>query len=155
MLTPGDVAFFCSPFINAVPTSPLFSLTGLEIGLAYQSAHSAHAEWERLRTTIHRKDHPGNSVLLISVGAPDRLGNQYPAEEVLAGFLLDHPEPIKSDHLSMVILHFWSTGRAVNILGDSPQELWRPIYQGVSPASQPFAPYVAGSAGQTPVNREP
>ena len=147
---PGDVRFFCSPFMNAVPTSPLFSLTGLEIGLAYQSVHSAHTEWQKLRATIRRKDHPGNKVLLISVGAPDRFGSQYPAEEVLAGFLLDHPESIESDHLSAVILHFWSTGRAVNILGDEPQELWRPIYQGVTPASQPFAAHAADGAEEAP-----
>jgi hypothetical protein len=136
---PGDVAFFCTPFVNAVPTSPLFSLTGLEIGLAYQSLHSAPAEWKRLRASVHRKDRPGNHTLLISAGAPDRFGNQYPAEEVLANFLLDHPEPIASDHLSSVILHFWSSGRAVNLLGDRPQQLWRPVYQGTSPAFQPFA----------------
>jgi hypothetical protein len=135
---PGDVSFFCTPFVDAVPTSPLFSLTGLEIGLAYQSEHSAHAEWEKLRAAIHRKDRPGNNTLLISVGAPDKFGRQYPAEEVLAGFLLDYPQSIRSDHLSAVILHFWSSGRAVNILGDEPQELWRPIYHGASPASQPF-----------------
>lgn len=135
---PGDVAFFCTRFVNAVPTSPLFSLTGLEIGLAYQSVHLAHAEWEKLRTAIHRKDRPGNNVLLISAGAPDRLGNQYPAEEILAGFLLDHPEPIVADHLSDVLLHFWSTGRAVNILGPAPREAWPAIYQGISPACQPF-----------------
>lgn len=151
---PGDVAFFCSPFINAVPTSPLFSLTGLEIGLAYQSVHSAHAEWEKLRAAIHKKDHPGNEVLLISVGAPDRFGYQYPAEEVLAGFLLDHPESVESDHLSAVILHFWSTGQAVNILGEKPKELWRPIYQGVAPASQPFAAPVARGTDEAPVNRK-
>ena len=151
---PGDVAFFCTPFLNAVPTSPLFTLTGLEVGLAYQSVHTAHAEWQKLRATIHRKDHPGNKVLLISVGAPDRLGHQYPAEEVLAGFLLAHPESVKSDHLSAVILHFWSTGRAVNILGDKPQELWRPIYQGVAPASQPFAAHDAGEAEAASVNLE-
>jgi hypothetical protein len=135
---PGDVAFFCTPFTNAVPTSPLFSLTGLELGLAYQSVHSAPAEWVKLRAAVSRKDRSGNDVLLISAGAPDRFGNQYPAEEVLASFLLDHPEPLESNHLSAILLHFWSSGRAVNILGSAPQEAWRSIYQGISPASQPF-----------------
>lgn len=41
---PGDVAFFCTPFQNAVPTSPLFTLTGMEVGLAYQSNHLASSE---------------------------------------------------------------------------------------------------------------
>ena len=135
---PGDVSFFCTPFINAVPTSPLFTPTGLEVGLAFESIHSARPEWARLRAAVRRKDRPGNNVLLISAGAPDRFGNQYPAEEVLAGFLLDHPESIESDHLSAVILHFWSSGRAVNILGEAPQEAWPPIYQGLTPAFQPF-----------------
>jgi hypothetical protein len=151
---PGDVAFFCTPFINAVPTSPLFSLTGLEIGLAYQSVHLAHAEWAKLRAAVHRKDRPGNNVLLISAGAPDRFGNQYPAEEVLASFLLDHPESIESDHLSAVILHFWSSGRAVNLLAKAPQEAWAPVYQGISPAFQPFRAPVAGLADDTSVDQE-
>ena len=143
---PGDVSFFCTPFINAVPTSPLFALTGLEVGLAYQSVHSAHAEWAKLRAAVRRKDRPENNVLLISTGAPDRLGNQYPAEEILAGFLLDHPEPIEANHLSDVILHFWSSGRAVNILGDTPREMWPAIYQGVTPAFQPFRSSSASTA---------
>lgn len=146
---PGDVAFFCTPFINAAPTSPLFSLTGIEVGLAYQSVHPVHAEWEKLRAAIRRKDRPGNDVLLVSIGAPDRFGQQYLAEEVLAEFLLDHPEPVESDHLSSVILHFWSSGRAVDILGDGPKELWPPIYQRVLPASQPFVTFATIAAGPT------
>ena len=150
---PGDVSFFCTPFINAVPTSPLFSMTGLEVGLAYQSTHLAHSEWEKLRTAIRRKDRPGNNTLLISVGAPDRLGNQYPAEEAIAQFMLANPESVASDHLSAVILHFWSSGRAVNILGGQPEEIWPPIYQGLSPASQPFAASVAGSSEESSVTQ--
>jgi hypothetical protein len=147
---PGDVAFFCTPFINAVPTSPLFSLTGLELGLAYQSVHTARSEWEKLRAAINRKDRAGNNTLLISAGAPDRLGNQYPAEEALAQFLLDHPESVTAEHLSRVILHFWSSGRAVSILGDQPEALWPPIYQGLSPASQPFKAAASGSSEESP-----
>ena len=135
---PGDVSFFCVPFINSAPASPLFTMTGFEVGLAYQSVHTASSEWDRLRSAIHRKDKPGNDVLLISAGAPDRFGSQYPAEEVLASFLLDHPEPFACSHLSAVILHFWSSGRAVNLLGEVPLEAWPPIYQGLSPAFQPF-----------------
>lgn len=137
---PGDVAFFCTPLLNAVPTSPLFTLTGMEVGLAYQSNHLASKEWASLRDLVAKKDRPGNDVLLISAGAPDRLGNQHPAEEVLAGFLLDNPETVEAKHLSAVFLDFWSTGRAVNLLGPSPQEVWPAVYQGLIPASQPFRP---------------
>ena len=138
---PGDVEFFCTPFVNAAPTSPLFSMTGIEIGLAYQSLHSVSEEWEKLRSTIRRKDCKGNDILLISVGAPDKFGTQYPSEELLADFLLAHPEPVECEHLSSVILHYWGSGRGINLLGDRPQELWSPIYRGTSPASQTFATF--------------
>lgn len=147
---PGDVSFFCTPFLDAVPTSPLFTMTGLEVGLAFQSVHAAHAEWAKLRAAVRRKDRVGNNALLIFAGAPDRFGNQYPAEEVLAEFLLAHPESIESNHLSAVILHFWSTGRAVNILGKAPQEAWPSIYQGVVPTCQPFRISPDGRAGDSP-----
>jgi hypothetical protein len=137
---PGDVALFSTPFLNGVPTSPLFSLTGVEIGLAYQSNHSASREWSKLRDLINKKDRPENNVLLISVGAPDRVGNQYPAEEVLANFLLDNPEPVTANHLSAVLLHFWGTGRAMNLLGAAPTEAWPAVYQGNMPSSQLFRP---------------
>lgn len=143
---PGDVAFFCTPFVGGVPTSPLFTMTGMEVGLAYQSVHSVRAEWAKLREPIRKKDRSGNNVLLISAGAPDRLGSMYVAEEVLADFLLQHPEPVEIKNLSAVLLHFWSTGRTVNILGSAPQEAWPSVYQRFSPSFHPYMPATSRSA---------
>jgi hypothetical protein len=92
---------------------------------------------------ISRKDRPGNDVLLVSVGAPNRVGNQYLAEEVLGSFMLENPEPVSARHLSAAYMHFWGTGRIVNILGTAPEELCPAVYNGLCPAFQPFA--VAGS----------
>ena len=148
---PQDVTYFSVPLLGSVPTSALFSLTGAEVGLAFQSHHTARDEWAQLRRIIKKKDIPQNSVLLLSIGAPNEMGNQFPAEEVLGNFLLDHPEPIEAEHLSAVIAHFWSTGRAVNLLGTEPQEMWPALYAGMSAAHQPFVahPEAASQPGTT------
>jgi hypothetical protein len=113
-------------------------MTGLCTVLAFQSDHSAQDEWIKLRKAVERKDREENNVLVISVGAPNKEGSCFLAEEVLAQFLLDHPEPLSAKHLSSVIMHFWSTGRAVQLLGDAPQEMWPGYLQGWNPAAHSF-----------------
>lgn len=134
----GEVQYFSLPLLGGVPATPFYAMTGLHTVLAFQSDHVAVDEWARLRTAVERKDRDCNNVLVVSVGAPDRLGRCFASEESLASFMLDNPEPLSTKHLSSVILHFWSTGRAVELVGDSPKELWRGYLQGWSPASHPF-----------------
>ncbi len=136
--TPEDVNFMSVPLLGGVPASGLFSMTGMSMGLAFQSDHMASEEWSNLRKIITRKDRPSNDRLLISVGAPDSMGRCFLSEEVLAHFILDHPEAVSATYLSSVVLHFWSTGRAVELLGTAPRELWPALYQGVNPISHPF-----------------
>ncbi|WP_131804062.1 hypothetical protein, partial [Pseudofrankia sp. BMG5.36] len=132
--TPSDATYLSAPMLGGAPTSMFFALTGFELGLAFQSCHEAPAGWDSLRTQIARKDRPGNDRLLISAGAPDRLGQCYPAEELLADFLLQHPEPVQTRHLQSVVIHFWSSGRAVELVAPQPTELWPPPYTGHVPA---------------------
>lgn len=136
------VQFFAIPLLGGVPASPLHAITGINFGLAFQSDHFATDEWEKLRDVVRRKDKPSNDILVISAGAPDRMGRCFTTEEVLAGFLIDNPAELRAEHLSAVILHFWSTGRAFDLLGDAPRELWPASYSGVVPSHQPIA--VAG-----------
>jgi hypothetical protein len=139
--TPGDVQFFSVPLLGGVPNSRFYALTGMHVALAYQSDHSAVNEWENLRRRLARKDVASNNAVIISAGAPDKFGRCFVAEEMLAELLLRNPETIRGEHLSSVILHFWSTGRAVQLLGDDgPTELWRALYEGSVPSFQPFPP---------------
>ena len=132
--TTADVQYFTIPLLGGVPASPFYAMTGMHAVLVFQSDHTAPEEWGKLRMAIGRKDKPTNDILVISAGAPDKLGRCFVSEEVLAEFLLDHPERITAEHLSSVVLHFWSTGRAVELLGDHPKELWPALFQGWSPA---------------------
>ncbi|MET8069939.1 hypothetical protein ABZU86_09790 [Streptomyces sp. NPDC005271] len=137
--TPDDVNFMSIPLLGGAPASGLFAMTGVSVGLAFQSDHVASQEWANLRKVVKRKDKPANNRLLISAGAPDSIGRCFVAEEVLAHFMLDHPERISANHLSSVILHFWSTGQAFELLGSEPVELWPAVYQGFNPTAHPFA----------------
>lgn len=140
--TADDVSFMSIPLLGGAPASALFAMTGMSVGLAFQSDHTASQEWASLRKSIERKDNPVNDRLLISVGAPDVMGRCFVGEEVLALFMLEHAESVSANHLSSVIMHFWSTGQAVELLGDSPVELWPRVYQGCIPAVHPFLPQV-------------
>jgi hypothetical protein len=110
----------------------------MNLGLSFQSDHSATVEWVNLRTAVARKDRPENDCLLIMAGAPDQFGRCFQSEEVLAHFLLDNSEPLTSIYLSSVVLHFWSTGEAFELLGEQPKRLWPAMYKGFSPPAHPF-----------------
>lgn len=143
--TPEDASFFAVPLLGGVPASGLFAMTGVSAGLAFQSDHIVSREWATLREMILRKDREGNDCLLISAGAPDRMGRCFVSEEVLAQFILGHPEVITATHLSSVVLHFWSSGHAVELLGETPTTMWPPLYQGFFPASHSFFTVGQGS----------
>jgi hypothetical protein len=129
-----DARYFSIPLVGGAPASPFYATTGMHTNLAYQSDHSATEEWAKLRAAIARKDRERNNVLVISAGGPDNLGRCFASEEALAEFLLQHPEPVYAQHLSSIIMHFWSTGQAVQLLGDQPRELWPGYFQGWSSA---------------------
>jgi hypothetical protein len=137
--TPNDVQFFSIPLLGGVPNSPFYALTGMHVALAYQSDHSASAEWRDLRKRVERKDVVENNAVVISVGAPDKFGRCFVAEEMLADLLLSSPEATKTEHLKSIILHFWSTGRAIQLIGnDGPTEMWPALYSGTVPSFQQF-----------------
>ena len=138
--TVADVQFFSIPLLGGVPASPFYAITGLNVALAFQSDHTAGGEWAKLRTAVKRKDKSANNTLVISVGAPDRFGRCFASEEVLANFMLEFPETLQVKHLSSVVLHFWSTGQVVELLGEKPVELWPGHFEGLSPAFHPLRP---------------
>jgi len=138
--TVADVQFLSIPLLGSVPASLFYAVTGLNVALAFQSDHTAGGEWAKLRAAVKRKDKPANNILVISVGAPDKFGRCFASEEVLADFMLEFPETLQVEHLSSVILHFWNTGRVVELLGEKPVALWPGHFEGLSPAFHPFRP---------------
>jgi hypothetical protein len=138
--TAEDARYYSIPLLNGAPASPFYAATGMHVVLAYQSDHTPVNEWAKLRAAIARKDREPNDVLVISAGAPDNLGRCFATEEVLADFMLQRPEPVSAQHLSSIIMHFWSTGRAIELLGDQPRELWPGYFQGWSPAFHAYRP---------------
>lgn len=132
--TSAGATFYCVPLVGSVPDSWLFNVAGFELGLAYTSRHSALDEAARLAKRISEKDRAGSEWLLISAGAPDKLGATYPAEEALAQFLITHGDlHVEPENLKRVTMHFWSTGRAVDLWPET-KELFGPLYQGGVPA---------------------
>jgi hypothetical protein len=138
--TEHGAAFYCIPMTSSTPDSMLFSYAGFEIGLAFTTTHQADTEWSNLWARILKKDQPGNDWLLISAGAPDNRGVVYPSEESLAEFLLANPaRPASLENLKRVTIHFWSSGKAVDLWPDQ-RVLFGPLYTGLSPAHRPLVP---------------
>jgi hypothetical protein len=136
--TDAGASFYSIPFAFSCPDTVLFSYAGFELGCAYTTHHHADDELHRISAMIDKKDRPENDWLLISVGAPDKLGYIYPAEEPLAEFVLQHGVvDVSPRHLERVIMHFWSTGRAVE-LWPQRRELFGPLYTGVAVGSRPI-----------------
>jgi hypothetical protein len=144
--TVDDVSFYAMPLMGSAPASGIYAMTGANLGLAFQSDHNITDEWARLQDHVLRKDRSGTNGLLISVGAPDRMGRCFLSEELLVEEMLQNPCSISASHLSTVILHFWSTGRAVELLGNEPFQRWPALYQGFVPSAHPFVRESTGSS---------
>ena len=139
--TGAGATFYSAPLAGAAPASPLFVCAGFELALAYTTVHDADEEWQTLRAKIAEKDRDGNDWLLISAGAPDNHGTCYAVEETLADFLLDNPpvDDLHLTHLKGVTIHFWSTGKAVDLYPlIAPR--FGPIFQGLAPTHYSLCP---------------
>ncbi len=134
--TNGGANFYAIPLMGAVPDSMLFNIFGFELGLAFTTHHDLREEADRFVEQIRVKDRRENDWLLISVGAPDKHGVMYLAEEVLADAVLDLVD-LDLPHLHRVIAHFWDTGRTVD-LWPTPEVLFGPLYQGSIPSGRPL-----------------
>ncbi len=120
-LTIGTTSFGCSfhaaPLMNAMPDTPFFIATGFEMGFGLLSLHQPEAAWQQIVKAIGRKDKQGNDDLIITVGGPDREGYAFPSEELVADIALRLPvDPPPAKHLTRAWIHFWTTGRIVQIL---------------------------------------
>jgi hypothetical protein len=153
--TQQGARFYCVPLTNAAPDTYLFSLTGIELGLALTTVHDASSEWAALIERVRRKDREGVDWLVITAGGPDQDGRLFTAEEVLADFLLQHPQALTDlEHLKRVTLHFWGTGRAVDLWPEHV-DLFGPMYRGITPQHQPLVVAVGEMEPTGQLNSDP
>lgn len=146
--TSAGASFYAVPMQGAVPDSPLYLWAGFELGLAYTTTHPISEEWTRLLAHIDRKDKDGSDWLLVSAGAPDRLGMTFPAEESVLREMLKYPPEFPSlSNLSWVVVHFWSTGEVFELWPNFGR-LSGPIYDGIVQTHRTIARPVGESAGR-------
>jgi hypothetical protein len=145
--TTAGASFYAVPMVMSVPATPLFAANGFELGLAYTSMLTASAAWTEVQRLIDSHDKPGVDLLLITASGPDANGQIYPAEEGFAEFVVEHPGGLlrEPEHIKSVILHFWLTGRAVE-LWPAPQDLFGPLYLSYVSAHHPIAPRTAAAS---------
>lgn len=133
-ITMGSTSFGCrfhaAPFTNALPDTPFFISTGFEVGFGMLSIHRPAGAWQQVVEIVERKDREGTDDLIITVGGPDRDGYAFPSEELVADLALRFAaQPPIAQHLSSVRLHFWTTGRIVQLIPERA-EIVEPFYRG-------------------------
>ena len=110
--TSSGCAFYAVPMVNRYQHAVL-RLLGFELGLASRAAWHADG-WEAVGG-LSRARQAGSRPLIYRRGRNARALASH--EERLMEFLLDAPEPIQTPaHIRQVRVHFWSTGRVVEIV---------------------------------------
>jgi hypothetical protein len=136
--TPAGAKFYAVPITNAAPSTMLFTIAGFELGLVYTTFMTAKTAWTEVQRLVDSHDKPGVDVLLITAGGPDATGNVFPAEEVVADFVVDNPIGLTRSphHIARVVLHSWATGKAT-LLHPSVEPLFGPLYGDMTPLHHP------------------
>lgn len=112
--------FYAAPMAGDPPASNFYRRLGFEVGVAYTTRHSAATGWQELQRLIAAHDNQDVQDLLVTVGGPDAGGLGYLSEEVLMDFLLAAPLAVpRPSHIATVTLHFWSSGRIVEVFPSS------------------------------------
>jgi hypothetical protein len=152
--TGAGAKFYGVPILDGVPGSMLFTLAGFDIGLAYTTPITAEAAWQEVQRLVDKHDQPDVDLLLITAGGPDARGNMFPAEEAVAGFLLEHAVGLsrEPEHIRQIVLHSWATGQATTLY-PKVQHLFGPLYTSMVPLHHPFQagdqPAADGDATET------
>ncbi len=138
--TSAGARFYAVPLLGGVAASMLYTAAGFDIALVYSTKLTASGAWAEIQRLVDKHDQSGVDLLLMTAGAPDANGNIFPAEEVLANFLLAHPTGLirAPDHIADVTLHSWATGRATRLY-PAVEPLWGPLYSSFVPMHHPVA----------------
>jgi hypothetical protein len=114
--TPGEEAgFSVTPVAPGALQTEFAQRLGFECSLSVStqiSKDEAQAEFVRV---IAKHDKSEIEHLLISIGAPDRDGYRYPAEEILLD-LAEGYVPSSLEHLNKITVHRWSDGSSFELL---------------------------------------
>jgi len=117
--------FYAMPMQAAVPSTLFFHRTGFEIGIALSTTESPSSLWSELCRLVQHHDNPRTDHLLITAGGPGKSGFMFPSEHYLMNAALDAAAPLTGiQYLKSVTLHFWETGRIVELhpsIGDHGQ----------------------------------
>lgn len=114
--TTAGATFHAVPLVGGMPGSPFFLGLGFELGFGYTTLHSPTSLRDELQRLISAHDTNKVDHLLISLGAPDRYGYAYPAEDLAASFFLEHWESlVRPRHIRRILLQFWSSGATVAV----------------------------------------
>jgi hypothetical protein len=137
--TDAGAKFYAAPIFNAVPNTMLFTLAGFELGLGYTSYVTPRKAWEEIQRLVDSHDKPGVDLLVITAGGPDLRGMIFPAEGVLATFILANPIGLTRapNHIGRVLLHWWGTGEAA-VLHPTVEQLFPGPYEGLTPSHHPI-----------------
>ena len=113
---PGTT-FYAMPMVNAVPATDFFSNMGFEIGMSYTTEASPEEIWNEIWRLARDHDNALTDILILTVGAPNRDGFVFPAEDYLVSAALENyvPNIPSLVHLNEVILHFWSSGQVAQV----------------------------------------
>jgi hypothetical protein len=107
---------YAVPMAMAAPVTCFFIETGFELGYGIPTIHRQSEAWRDLANIVARKDKKYTDDLLITVGGPDADGFAFPSEEWVATLALEGQDrALVTQHLKRVRLHFWSTGRIVEL----------------------------------------
>jgi hypothetical protein len=147
--TPSGGRFYAIPLVGSAPSTVLFTFAGFELGLAFTSLRSAQSAWDEIQRLVDQHDKVGVDILLITSGGPDQNGQIFPAEEAIAGFLLETPIGLTRPprHIKRVFLHSWTTGFAAE-LHPSVQTMFGPLYQSFVPEHYPLVISATGDQAE-------
>ncbi len=120
-LAPTTTAHGCTlyavPMALAAPVTSFFVATGFELGFGMPTTHRPAEAWEDIIRLIERKDKEGADDLLITASGPEEAGFSFPSEQWIATLGLEGPRAAPATrHLKRVRLHFWNTGRIVELV---------------------------------------
>jgi hypothetical protein len=137
--TSQGCTLYAVPMALACPNTSFFVATGFELGFGVQTTHRAEESWTEILRIIATKDREGTDDLLITVSGPNDDGFAFPSEELVATIALEgRVNPPATRYLKRVRLHFWNTGRIVEVV-PRVAEVAAPTFDGTVLSHLPVA----------------
>jgi hypothetical protein len=121
-LPPGTTETFPGGVISARPltTAPggaFYGAMGFELAAAFQTTISISEAGDLLGRLAERHDKPEIHTLVVAAGAPTGAGLAFPSDSLVGRLALEGvaSAPLKTKHLSRIIVHFWDSRTVVEL----------------------------------------